>query len=57
MFTLLHSHVPTILKTPTHFVDPSQFIDDDVSTGANGPGKKKAEKSRTVLEMGLSEMP
>jgi hypothetical protein len=32
------------LKTPTHFVDPSQFIDDDVSTGANGPGKKK--KSR-----------
>lgn len=31
-------------KTPTHFVDPSQFINDDVSTGTNGPGKKK--KSR-----------
>ena len=41
---LLHSENVPNLKTPTHFVDPSQFINDDVSTGADGPGKKK--KSR-----------
>ena len=52
---LLHSENVPNLKTPTHFVDPSQFIDDDVSTGANGPGKKKAEKTQTVLEIRLSE--
>jgi hypothetical protein len=43
---LLHFQNVPNLKTPTHFVDPSQFINDDVSTGADGPGKKKKKQRK-----------